>query len=269
MFKRSLRQLAAAFMLYSKIPVPLIKADEEDMEGAIMFLPLVGFVIGVLTYIILFVTGKSVTGRVDIPVFVRATAVILVPIVVTGGFHIDGFMDTTDALRSYSPRERKLEIMSDPHTGSFAVIGLVTVILFMLAGLGILLGVVPADRPVFINICGVFVLSRVVTALTSVYIKKARDNGLLVKETSKAGHAHTAVICIQGIAAVAAMVYENAVLSCVTAAVFAAFALYYRHMVLKNFGGVTGDTAGYCVTVSETVAVTVLALAGLIGTLWR
>lgn len=54
----------------------------------------------------------------------------LIPIAVTGGFHIDGFMDTMDAFHSYKPREEKLAILKDSHIGAFAVI--------MLASYGLL-----------------------------------------------------------------------------------------------------------------------------------
>lgn len=46
------------------------------------------------------------------------------PLIITGGFHVDGFMDTMDALHSYQPRERKLEILKDSHIGAFSVIKL-------------------------------------------------------------------------------------------------------------------------------------------------
>ncbi len=44
------------------------------------------------------------------------------PLLLTGGFHVDGFMDTMDAFHSYQPKERKLEILKDSHIGAFAVI---------------------------------------------------------------------------------------------------------------------------------------------------
>ena len=37
--------------------------------------------------------------------------------------HMDGFLDTMDALNSYGSREKKLEILKDSRTGAFAVIG--------------------------------------------------------------------------------------------------------------------------------------------------
>ena len=36
---------------------------------------------------------------------------------------MDGFLDTVDARSSCQDRQRKLEILKDPHTGAFAVIG--------------------------------------------------------------------------------------------------------------------------------------------------
>lgn len=50
-------------------------------------------------------------------------------LLITGGIHIDGYMDTMDAVHSYGNREKKLEILKDSHIGAFAVIMLVTYVL--------------------------------------------------------------------------------------------------------------------------------------------
>ena len=57
-----------------------------------------------------------------------------IPLLVTGGFHVDGFMDTTDALSSYREKEERLRILKDPHIGAFAVIGVVIYYLLYAAG---------------------------------------------------------------------------------------------------------------------------------------
>jgi adenosylcobinamide-GDP ribazoletransferase len=49
---------------------------------------------------------------------------VVAPIIITGGIHMDGFLDTQDALSSYQPRERRLEILKDSHAGAFAIQGL-------------------------------------------------------------------------------------------------------------------------------------------------
>ena len=51
-----------------------------------------------------------------------AVALVLVPVIVTGGIHVDGLLDTSDALSSWRDREKRLEILKDSHAGAFAVI---------------------------------------------------------------------------------------------------------------------------------------------------
>ena len=59
--------------------------------------------------------------------------VTLLPILVTGGIHMDGFCDTCDALASHGDREKKLAIMKDSNAGAFAVLGCACYLLFYLA----------------------------------------------------------------------------------------------------------------------------------------
>ena len=48
----------------------------------------------------------------------------LLPLLVTGGIHLDGFLDVADARSSHQSRARKLEILKDSHVGAFAVIAM-------------------------------------------------------------------------------------------------------------------------------------------------
>jgi len=48
-------------------------------------------------------------------------------------------------------------------------------------------------------------------------------------------------------------------------AVNAAVLVYYRHMAYRQFGGITGDLAGWFVSVTETLFLCWLALAPLFG----
>jgi adenosylcobinamide-GDP ribazoletransferase len=51
-----------------------------------------------------------------VPIIAFASAIVL-----TGAIHIDGFLDTCDAAFAALPRERRLEILKDPHHGTFAI----------------------------------------------------------------------------------------------------------------------------------------------------
>ena len=54
--------------------------------------------------------------------FFLAVILTVIPVFVTGGIHVDGLLDTSDALSSWQERTRRLEILKDSHAGAFAII---------------------------------------------------------------------------------------------------------------------------------------------------
>lgn len=112
-----LQSLIIAISMYSAIPMPQIEWREDNMRWSLGCLPAVGLLAGGLLY------GWSVLGAVTgmQPVLFGAVAVLL-PIVLSGGFHMDGFLDAADGIFSRRDRQKRLEIMKDPHCGPFAVL---------------------------------------------------------------------------------------------------------------------------------------------------
>lgn len=258
---RIIRKIAASLSMYSKIPMPFFKLEDEDFENVVIFLPLAGAVIAVLILAVKYV--MTALGCPDISVI---CAIILVPLAVTGGFHIDGFLDTVDALRSYRSKERKLEILSDPHIGSFAVISLVTAGLFAICALSVLTGYEKTNGIVMIrSICAVFVISRIFTAFVSIYMPKAISDDMLVQETKSSGISSYVFLMIQLVAVTAYVAYTEGYTAFVLLAAFIVFTVIFRHIMMKNFGGVTGDMAGYYVTAGEVFAMCVLAVTAMIS----
>ena len=98
-----IKGLVYAMSLYTRIPMPASRLEREDGKKAIVFLPAAGAVIGILIYVISIVFGNNV-----IPVLFKLSVYILIPLLVTGGFHVDGFMDVADARSSYKSREEKV-----------------------------------------------------------------------------------------------------------------------------------------------------------------
>ena len=110
-----LQTIAVAFAMFSALPVPQFEWNEKNMRYAMCAFPLIGLVCGGLW---------CLCGVLPLPEPARAAAFCLVPVAVTGGIHLDGYADTSDALSSYGDREKKLEILKDSHCGAFAVIRL-------------------------------------------------------------------------------------------------------------------------------------------------
>ena len=189
---------------------------------------------------------------------------MLIPILLTGGFHLDGFMDTSDALNSYGEPEKKLEILKDPHIGAFSVISLVKLILIALSSSAFILTYDSLTEETVIVIALIFVVSRCISGLTSLFLKKAKKSGMLSKETGNRKKSSVVLLGLQLIIASAAMLILDPITAIPALAFFAGYTLYYMFKTKKEFGGVTGDTAGMYVSVSEAGAVLAIAIMYLI-----
>ena len=89
-----------AFSMFSKIPMPQAEWTEENMKYMLCFFPFIGTAIGIVLLAAEWICrylgfGNSFTARV----------LVLVPVILTGGIHIDGLLDTSDALSSWRDRE--------------------------------------------------------------------------------------------------------------------------------------------------------------------
>ena len=82
-----------AFAMFSKIPMPRADWTKENMKYMFCFFPFIGTVIGGLTMLVAYL-GLRFGYQ---PGFVTAV-LVLVPVFVTGGIHVDGLLDTSDAL---------------------------------------------------------------------------------------------------------------------------------------------------------------------------
>ena len=264
---RILRTIAVTFAQYSRIPMPHFEWKEEDMKYSMSAFPCVGAVIG-LIYVLVYI----LCCRFAVPVTAAALLMSAVPVLVTGGFHIDGFMDVSDALSSYGSREEKLRILKDPHIGAFAVIR------FALAGLIFtasvmtitILGAGPDNIQMSLIVYNTalgFVFSRGLSAVSVLCFRSAKNEGMMYYESTsaRAGRKGNLVFVSVWIAAAAGMMLciDHVSGAMEIAAALCVFA-WYRNLSYREFGGITGDTAGWFVTVCETAVMAAAALSAVI-----
>ena len=239
-----------AFSMYSRIPVPQVQWTKERMKYAMCFFPLIGAVIGLMEYgaILLFRTmGFS---------FLTQILPVVIPVAVTGGIHMDGLLDVIDAKSSHGETEKKLEILKDPHTGAFAIIGCGIYFLLYLAFF-------MEMRPVMIpSFCITFVITRALSGLSVVTFPMAKKSGLAAA-FSDGAHKRvvgTVMVLYIFISLIAIWLFTGAfAVSGVIAISFVVF-LYYYHMSKREFGGITGDLAGYFLQILELALVMGLAI---------
>ena len=106
-----------AFAMFSKIPMPQADWSEENMRYMLCFFPFVGAAVGAIM-----LAAEWICRYLGMSDGFITAVLVLIPIFVTGGIHVDGLLDTSDALSSWRDREKRLEILKDSHAGAFAVI---------------------------------------------------------------------------------------------------------------------------------------------------
>ena len=230
-----------ALSMYSRIPVPRVDWKKENMRYAMCFFPMIGVVIGVVMYLAGWLLDKTSVGGLF-----RGVVFTLIPIIITGGIHMDGFMDTMDALGSWGDREKKLEILKDSHAGAFAILGMGCYLMWSVA----VWSELPAE---VLRVCGVsFVLSRALSGFSVVTFPAARNSGLLKMFQDGAQKKVVRItMCLYVAAAVIMMAVMNArAMTGAVTGVMIAF-LYYIVVSRKQFGGVTGDLAGFFLETAE------------------
>lgn len=256
--------------MFSSIPCPYRPWNEKARHLMLVFLPVVGFVIGLIWYGIYFLLGW-----INTPLQLQAAALMLYPYLITGFIHLDGFMDTSDALLSRRPLEDKLRILKDPHTGAFAVISVLVLFIICFASmtaavekisLKTALGIAQGDP--MLSLIFIPVVSRCGSSLAVLTGKPLSHSQYREEEGSKKAVPEILAVSVIGILTAAAA----AVLGLDVLALKATFVIWpvlagavigylaALYGAVRQMKGVSGDLAGYSLTIAEAAAIVVLAL---------
>ncbi len=251
-----IKSFIIAFSIYSKIPMPQFPWKEEDMKYMLCAFPWIGAVIGTCLYLWAMLCNHFEIGNITYVLIGTA-----IPLIITGGFHVDGFMDTMDAFHSYQPKEKKLEILKDSHIGAFAVI--------MLAFYGLLyMGAFAEVQEwnLLKIVCAGFFLTRCFSGIAVISFPPAKKEGSLNYFADNANKAAVRIILIlQAIGSIGFMLCQSVFAGTMVVAVALCMFGYYYYRCKKELGGITGDTAGYFVLICEAgimVAVAVISICG-------
>jgi adenosylcobinamide-GDP ribazoletransferase len=243
-------RIAKAFFMcmgmFTAIPLPWRPWDDELRPMMTACLPGAGLVVGGI-----WLLAAWVMKALCLNAALAAALLVIIPWLLTGAIHIDGYMDTADAVLSWRTREERLRIIKDPHTGSFAVIalGAMCMVAFgaawsvMDAGKGILpLMLIPVAS----RACSAFCVCRLKPLAHSEYAAR-RERAGAVSGAIFAALALTAAAFI-GWAAVVTV-----------AAVIAGYALAmtYTYRIMDGF---SGDLAGCALVIGECCGLIAMAI---------
>lgn len=247
------REFIAALRFLSVLPAPgsvlLFESDETGPSLVIgsEYFPLVGLLLAALLWLLVLLFSRL------LPQLALSALLVVALVILTGGLHLDGLMDSCDGLFGGATRERKLEIMRDSRVGSFGVLGAFCILLLKFA----LLASIPVSTlPIALLLA--LPLARWSMALALHVYPPARSTGL------GAAYHHaitTRRMLITGLISLAiALIFGHftGLIAWMTASLAALLIGLY---ITKNIGGLTGDSYG---AINEIVEVVILLLLVLL-----
>lgn len=181
------------------------------------------------------------------PPLVAAAVVLAADLLLTGALHLDGLADSADGLGAQGDRARRLELMTEPGIGAFALAAGGTVLVARWA--------LFADPGIeFLAFVCIWAMSRILAAAVPAFLDYARPGGLA--EAFRAGSSRWLPALLVPVATgfffvsgpLGPIAVAAAVVACIGLAVLAE----------RRLGGFTGDILGAVIMLSETVALLTL-----------
>ena len=244
--KTLLHAYAMCQSMFCAIPCPWKIWDEKAKGKMLLFLPIIGLEIGAIW------AGLAwLCGFLKLPALVTGLVLCAYPYIITGFIHLDGYMDVTDAVKSWRNLERRREILKDSHVGSFAVIGIVLLMLAQFA----LFASVPAEAN-FLILIFIPAVSRCCSSLAVTGLKPMSTSQYADQKKPKIHIVVLSVMLCIFLAAGFLLCGKDgfALVGCLVGYGFALLRAY------RSLDGMNGDISGYCLTIGELCAVAVYAL---------
>ena len=249
--KKYFKGFLMAVSMFTVIPLPHNIWDDEGGRHIMKFYPIVGLIVGVIWYGV-----YKILELIGASTMITAAIMTIMPFIVTGMLHLDGFMDVCDAILSRRSKEEKLRILKDSHTGAFAVISLAMLFVVNFASVYTVI----QRNSNLIGIIFIPVISRSIIGL--LLLSKESMKGSSLGAFFKQGTGivdkvilYTALI----IGILVAFIAVEPKMGFVTSAMII-IALLLVDNCCKEFDGMSGDTAGFGLVMAETIGILVLGL---------
>jgi adenosylcobinamide-GDP ribazoletransferase len=232
---------------YTRVPMPRAEFNREKFVKYFFLSPLTGYIIGIFTAGAYFAAGLIDNGPIAAFASVAAWAFI------TGALHIDGLADTFDGFGCGKDREAALSVMKDPHIGTHGVVAIVFIILLKIF---LIVPIEPGRAYAYLIV--IPALARMAAVWSAGTCRCARADGLGAIVIKKIGVYNILLATILALA-ISSLIIGTMFFPLGIASIAAA--LLFNVISRKKIGGITGDTLGACIEISETaMLVTLLAV---------
>lgn len=232
---------------FTTIPIRFVlPMDKKHLEKAIQTFPLLGLLQGGIYAGILY----AMVEWTPFSALAAAFALWLATIIVTGGIHLDGWIDSSDAFFSYGDKDKRLEIMKDPRTGAFGVLSVIVLLstkFFFIYEI-----ITKFQSATYLLAIAIPFVSKMLMGILLVLVNPAKNEGLgaLFRNASSI---RTLWIYPVYLLLFAVTSFLTGLSICFASYVLAAILifLFLRKKIMEWFGGMTGDTLGASVELTE------------------
>ena len=240
---RILKALCMSLSTFTAIPCPYRPWDEDARPLAVVCLPIVGAVVGLLWYVLALLSGRWLPA-------IQSALIVALPWLLTGFMHLDGFMDTADALLPWRPLEQRHRALKDPHARTFSII---TLGVLILVSYDAAIGIDPVGdlrALLFIPI-----ISRCGSAFSVLTLPAIGSSEYAQGEGTAAQR--LAVLAMWALALLFCGLWlQGSIVVLIVETLAYAAAMFWAYRVLK---GVSGNIAGFALSVAECAALIALA----------
>lgn len=226
-----------ALQFLTTFPIQLKVMPSKQQNGqSLLFYPVIGLLIGGILALTAF-TLQS------LELILLSSMVLVLWIWLTGGLHLDGLADTADAwVGGFGDKERTLKIMKDPTCGPIGVLSLVIICLLKWSAIYVLLQQQGYFALILFPVLGR--LAPLFLFLTTEYVREKGLGSSIAEFIPRTWALIIFVLCL------CASLYFGWV-GVISLIVFIMTLTYLRFKFIQRIGGVTGDTIGASIEISE------------------
>lgn len=233
----------------TRIPIKMDVGFDEEFHKSIVYFPLVGFVIGLISYIV------GALGSLIFDPFLTSILIVACEVIVTGGLHIDGLGDTFDAIYSNRDKERMLEIMKDSRLGTNS---LLAILFLVLIKIGLLNSIISSNLLwiiIFMPMIGR--LGVIALLYKTVTPRKNGMGNIFIGKATKSMYITAIIYSVVIILILSKFVFLSSnillikLLSSIVAVML--FDYLFKNHVYKKIDGVTGDILGCTIELGELI----------------
>jgi len=244
------RAFFMALGMFSIIPVPKNSWSDKYLRFMMPLLPIVGVIFGFLWYGAAYLLSISI-----VPPILQSAAVTLIPFILSGFLHLDGFIDTSDAVLSRRNLEEKRRILKDSHLGAFGAVMLCCLFLLQFCATYVIV----TENKQLETLIFIPAVSRIVSGFMMLKLKPMSEGSYASAYRTGVKFRHTLMIlfelCLVGFASY----WFFGAKMLITLGVMLGVGVFTAVHLHRQFKGFSGDLCGCVITISELAGLLCLA----------